>query len=268
MYEQLQQLTEVLRLYGMSQSLAPTLINAEKNGLAIQDVLLELLQDEYQNRQERQLDSRLKLAKLPWDWTLDSFPFKSQPGVNKTQIMGLSKLDFVERRENTIFIGKPGTGKTGLATSLLRLALINGYRGRFYNAQNMLDELYASLADRTTPRLLKRLCNYDVLLIDELGYLTLNDEQINAFFKLIDMRYRKKTTIITTNLDYPAWYDVFKQKDLVDAMLDRFRHYCTTIHIKGPSLRTPMESDNTQTSLESSDKNKLQNKTDQNSLPC
>ena len=257
MYEQLQQLSEALRLYGMEHSLEATLIKAEKNGLATQDVLLELLQNEYRDRQERQLDSRLKLAKLPWDWTLDSFPFEQQPGINKTQVMGLAKLDFIERKENIIFIGKPGTGKTGLATSLLRLALVNGYRGRFYNAQDMLNELYASLADRTTPRLLKRLCNYDILTIDELGYLSLNDEQINAFFKLIDMRYHKKSTIITTNLDYPAWYDVFKQKDLVDAMLDRFRHYCTTVYIDGPSLRTPIENKSTLPASKPGTKNKV-----------
>ena len=76
-------------------------------------------------------------------------------------------------------------------------------------------------------------------MIDELGYLTLNTEQVNMFFKLIDMRYGKKPTIITTNLPFNAWYDVFKQKELVDALLDRFKHYCTVITIHGPSLRLP-----------------------------
>lgn len=90
-------------------------------------------------QQERCLASRLKRAKLPWDWTIDTFPFKQQPGVNKTQIMGLAKLTFIERSENLIFIGKPGTGKSGIAMGLLRLALLNGYRGKFYNAQDMLD---------------------------------------------------------------------------------------------------------------------------------
>ena len=90
-----------------------------------------------------------------------------------------------------------------------------------------------------TPRLLKKMFSYDVLVIDELGYLTLNPEQVNMFFKLIDMRYGKKPTIITTNLPFNAWYDVFKQKELVDALLDRFKHYCTVINIHGPSLRFP-----------------------------
>jgi len=126
-----------------------------------------------------------------------------------------------------------------------RLLLIDknnqGYRGRFYNAQDLLDELYASLADRSTPKLIKRLCNYPILLIDELGYLTLKAEQINAFFKLMGERYGKSSTIITTNLDYPDWYELFQRKSLVDALLDRLKHRCITIKIKGPSLRTPSQ---------------------------
>jgi DNA replication protein DnaC len=241
MMENLKSLLEVLHLRGMAACLDAVLTHAEQEGTAIADVLLELLQAEYRDKQERYLKARIQRAKLPWDWTIDTFPFKQQPGIQKTQIMGLAKLSFIERCENIIFIGKPGTGKSGIAMGLLRLALLNGYRGRFYNAQDLLNELYTSLADRTTARLLKTIASYDIIVIDELGYLTLNNEQINIFFKLIDMRYRKKPTIITTNLDFEAWYDVFKQKELVDAMLDRFKHACTTIHIDGPSLRVPTE---------------------------
>jgi len=241
MMENLKALLEVLHLRGMATCLDALLTNAEQEGTAIADVLLELLQAEYRDKQERCLKARIQRAKLPWDWTIDTFPFKQQPGIHKTQIMGLAKLTFIERCENIIFIGKPGTGKSGIAMGLLRLALLNGHRGRFYNAQDLLNELYASLADRTTARLLKTIASYDIIVIDELGYLTLNNEQINIFFKLIDMRYRKKPTIITTNLDFEAWYDVFKQKELVDAMLDRFKHACTTIRIDGPSLRVPAE---------------------------
>ena len=239
MRERIQALLDQLRLQGMANCLEDVLLRAEKGGMATDDVLIELLEREYQHQQERCLESRLKRAKLPWPWTLDTFPFKKQPGVNKTQIMGLAKLAFIERNDNVIFIGKTGTGKSGIAMSLLRLAVLNGYRGRFYNAQDMLNELYASLADRTTSKVLHTLANYDVIVIDELGYLTLTSEQINIFFKLIDMRYQKKTTIITTNLDFEAWYEVFKHKELVDAMLDRLNHGSTVIRIDGPSLRVP-----------------------------
>jgi DNA replication protein DnaC len=239
MREKIHLLLDQLRLHGMVACLDDVLNNAEQKGTAISDVLVDLLEVEYRTQQERCLQGRIIRAKLPWPWTIDTFPFKDQPGINRTQIMGLAQLTFVERNDNVIFIGKTGTGKSGIAMSLLRLALLNGYRGRFYNAQDMLNELYASLADRTTSRLLRTLSNYDVIVIDELGYLTLTPEQINIFFKLIDMRYQKKTTIITTNLDFEAWYEVFKHKELVDAMLDRLKHGCTIIRIDGPSLRAP-----------------------------
>jgi DNA replication protein DnaC len=133
----------------------------------------------------------------------------------------------------------PGTGKTGIAIALLREACLNAHPGRFYNAQLLLDELYASLADRSTPKLLTQLARLQPLLIDELGYLSLKPEQSNAFFRLMDQRYGRVCTIITTNLEPDQWYPLFNNKALVDALLDRLQHRCITIRIDGPSLRTP-----------------------------
>jgi len=181
----------------------------------------------------------LKQAKIPWGWTLETFPFERQPTVNKGQILELSGLDFIQRAENIVLIGSSGTGKSGLAMGLLRQALLGEYRGRFYNAQDLMDELYASLADASSTKLLKRLATYDLLVIDELGYLTLKPEQANAFFKLMDQRYNRKSTIITTNLDYPEWYNLFHRKPLVDALLDRLQHHCITLRIEGGSLSAP-----------------------------
>lgn len=239
MREKICQLLIDLRLKGMQNVVDRELEAAEKKGTAIQKVLYRLLCEELAYRQQRSMHYRLKHAKIPFDWTLKTFPFNKQPGVQKSQMMSLAGLAFIERAENIVFIGNPGTGKSGLAIGLLRTALINGYRGRFYNAQDLLDELYASLADRSTPKLIKRLCNYPILVIDELGYLTLKAEQINAFFKLMGERYGKASTIITTNLDYPDWYELFHRKTLVDALLDRLKHRCITININGPSLRAP-----------------------------
>jgi DNA replication protein DnaC len=243
MHEPIHQLLETLHFQGMAAKLDDIMAKAEREGAAIHNVLLQLLQEEYRHRQEKSMAYRIQKATLPWPWTLDSFPFDQQPGVNKTQILGIADLSFLERRENIVLIGAPGTGKSGIAIGLLRQALINGHRGRFYNAQHLLDELYTTLADRRTLRFLNQLSRYAVLVIDELGYLTLNDEQSNAFFKLMDMRYNRCSTIITTNLDYPDWYALFKQKSLVDALLDRLRHRCITLHIDGPSLRTPTAED-------------------------
>jgi DNA replication protein DnaC len=237
MRDQLHQLLTTLRFQGMAQTLDRELDRAEREALTPQEVLYHLLVEESRDRQERSLAYRLRQAKLPWDWTLETFPFERCPELSKAQILSLAGLDFVERAQNIVFMGNPGTGKSGLAIGLLRQALLNGYRGGFYNAQELLDSLYASLADRTTAQLLGRLSRYDVLLIDELGYLTLKPEQVNAFFKLMDNRYGRKSTIITTNLDYPEWYELFQRKPLVDALLDRLQHHCITLRLTGSSLR-------------------------------
>ena len=242
MHSELLDLIDRLRLKGMHAALDRELLRAEREGLAASDVLRALLMEELRYRQERNLMNRQRQARLPWDWTLASFPFELQPAVSKSQIMELAGLAFLERHENIVFIGPPGAGKTGLATGLLRKALTAGLRCRFYRAQDLLDDLYASLADRSTPRAIKMLSAIDLLVIDELGYLTLTAEQCNAFFKLMEERYGKKSTIITTNLEYEQWYGLFNRKALVDALLDRLRHRCTTIHIQGESLRTPTES--------------------------
>jgi DNA replication protein DnaC len=130
-------------------------------------------------------------------------------------------------------------GKTGLASAILLRALENGYRGLFVKAQDLFDDMYASLADRSTRRLVDRLSRVDLLLIDEMGYLNLRPEQSNIFFKLMEERYGHRSTIITTNLDYDLWYDFLGQKEMVKALLDRLRHRCHTVTIDGPSLRTP-----------------------------
>lgn len=237
---EIQELLNQLRFKGMAGVLADLLARAEREGWSHQDLLLHLLREELRYRRERSMQYRLSQARIPWSWTLETFPFERQPGVDRTRVMTLAGLDFMERGENIIFSGPTGTGKSGLASGLLRKAIIAGYRGRFYNVQDLLDELYASLADRSTPKLLNKLCRYNLLVLDELGYLTLTTEQMNSFFKLMKERYESgKPTIITTNLEFEHWYDILQPKDMVDALLDRLRHRCCIINIDGDSLRNP-----------------------------
>jgi DNA replication protein DnaC len=174
---------------------------------------------------------------MPEQWTLESFPFKRQPGVNQRQVRTLAELDFIPKAQNIVFIGPTGVGKTGLACGILLKALQNGYRGIFLRAQDLFDEMYASLADRSTRKLLNYLTRVDLLLVDEMGYLNLRPEQTNIFFKLMEERYRRRATIITTNLDYAEWHGFLGNKHLVEALLSRLRHQCHTLRIDGPSLR-------------------------------
>ena len=194
---------------------------------------------QWHRAQENALGWRIERAKLPEKWTIESFPFKKQPGISQKQIRGFAELDFVAKAENIVFIGPTRVGKTGLASGLLLKALQSGYRGRFIRAQDLFDEMYASLADRSTRKLLSYLSRVDVLLIDEMGYLNLKPEQTNIFFKLMEERYRRHATIISTNLDYEEWHNFLGSKALVDALLSRLRHQCHTVRIDGPSLREP-----------------------------
>jgi len=239
MRDKLRALLAQLRFQGMAAALDTELERAEQEATPASEMLYRLLREEAAFKRQRSLVYRLQQAKMPWDWTLDSFPFEQQPSINKAQIKALAGLDFLQRAHNVVLCGKTGTGKTGIAIGILREACLNGYRGCFYDAQELFDELYASLADRSTVGLLKRLSRLQPLVIDKVNTLTIKPEQANAFLRLIDQRYNRVSTIITTSLDLSEWYELFQQKHLVDALLDRLQHRCITIRIDGPSLRSP-----------------------------
>ena len=239
MTDDVEQLLRNLHLKKIAAIIDDELAHADTHQLSYGAFLARLLRAQYHHRQETALAWRIKQARLPEAWTIESFPFKRQPGINPKQIRALAELEFVAKAENVVLIGQTGVGKTGLASGLLLKAIQNGYRGRFIRAQDLFDEMYASLADRSTRRLLNALIRIDVLHIDELGYLNLKPEQTNIFFKLMEERYRRKPTIITTNLDYPEWQAFLGNKALVEALLSRLRHQCHTIRIDGPSLRDP-----------------------------
>ena len=235
----LEQLLKNLKMRKVLEIYDETVNVAEKEGLSYSDLLARLLRAQWHAKQENALAWRIRQARLPEQWTLESFPWKLQPGVSRRQIKGLAELDFVPKAENIVFIGATGVGKSGLASGILLKAIQNGFRGRFVKAQDLFDEMYASLADRSSRKLVNQLARLDVLLIDEMGYLNLRPEQANIFYKLMEERYRRKATIITTNLDYEEWYHFLDNRDMVEALLSRLRHFCHTIRVDGPSLRQP-----------------------------
>lgn len=240
MHDDIDQLCANLGLRRMREIMDRELARAAQTGCAAEDVVARLLREQWQHQQERSLAYRLEHAKIPERWELDTFPFERQPGVRKAQILQLASLDFVADGTNVVLVGDTGTGKTGLATGLLLQALRSGLRGRFIKAQDLFDEMYASLADRGTKRYVDQLAAYRLLVVDELGYLTLRPEQASLFFRLMDARHvARRSTVITTNLPYDAWAKLLDQPDMTKALLGRVRQRCVTLEISGPSLRAP-----------------------------
>lgn len=239
MTEELDQLLDNLKLWRMREIYEEQLRAAEKQDVTYSEFLTRLLRAQWHHRQETALEYRIRRAKLPERWSLETFPFDRQPGVSRKQIRTLAELEFVGKAENIVLIGPTAVGKSGLATGLVLKALENGYRCQFVRAQDLFDEMYASLADRSSRQLVKRLARLDILFVDELGYINLKPEQSNIFFKLMEERYRRHPTIVTTNLAYEEWPNFLGNRAMSEALLSRLRHYCHTIHIQGPPLRDP-----------------------------
>ncbi len=212
MDDELDQLLKSLKLARIRQILDERLAAATAEGASYGDFLRRLLREEHHAQQVRFLEARIHRAQLPERWPLETFPWDRQPGVQRAQIEQLATLDFVGQATNLVFIGPTGTGKTGLASGILLKALFAGRRGQFVKAQDLFDDLFRSLADHSSRRLLDHLVRVEVLLIDELGYLNLRPEQSNIFFKLMEERYLNRLcTLVTTNLDYEEWYGFLGQ---------------------------------------------------------
>src|SRR5438093_4373793 len=224
MTEELEQLLKNLKLRRMLSVYDEQLRAAEKADPSYSEFVAGLLRAQWHDRQESALEWRIGRANLPERWSLETFPYARQPGVNRKQIRAFAELDFVAKKENIVFVGPSGVGKTGLASGILLKAIENGYRCQFVRAQDLFDDMYASLADRSSRQLVQRLARLDVLQIDELGYLNLKPEQSNIFFKLMEERYHRKSTIITTNLGYDEWAGFLGNRPMVEALLRPWRH--------------------------------------------
>jgi len=189
---------------------------------------------------QRRIERRIKESKLPDRKLLSDFDFVFQKGVDKTQIMELAKLDFVDRKQGVIIAGNSGTGKSHIAKALLLLGCRKTYRCRYTTAAGMLRELIASLADDTLDKKLKRYLSPDILLIDEVGFDRLEQHDArnaNLFHKVIDGRYCKGSTMITTNIDFKELGDYLGDPVITTAIVDRMVHHSIILNIEGPSWR-------------------------------
>lgn len=228
----------ILRIPAIAQNYQAIADMAAKSNLSHTEYLAKLLEYELVNKDQRSRNMVLKMAHFPSIKTLEGFDWQSS-SINKTQIMELSTLRFVENHENIIFLGSSGTGKTHLAISLGYLATQQKLKIKFITAADLLLQLEAASYQNTLGNYLSKSINgVSLLIIDEFGYIKLNEKQANLFFQVINKRYESGAIIITSNLIFTKWQEVLNNDEaLTAAILDRLVHHSHIINIQGESYR-------------------------------
>lgn len=231
---------KLLKLNTIATILDDELAEAARKAMPPSELLERLLTREADALTQRRIERRIAEAKLPERKLLTDFDFVFQTGVDKAQIMELAKLDFARRKQGLIIAGNSGTGKSHIAKALLLIGCRQTYSCRYTTASNMLRELLAGLADSTLDQKLRRYLAPDILLIDEVGFDRLEQQEAGKaclFHKVIDGRYCKGTTIMTTNIDFKELGDYLGDPVITTAIVDRMVHHSIIISIDGPSWR-------------------------------
>ena len=233
-YLRLKENLEYLKLKQFSLHLDELI--AERN-TSLVEALLKLTDYEVDTKRINAANQMVKTAAFPALKDISSFDFSFQPSIDERQIKDLCSLAFLENNENIVFLGSSGVGKTHLSISIGIEAARQRYSTYFIKCSNLLENLKKAQDENRLEARLKHYASYRLLIIDELGYLPINEGDERLLFQLIDRRYEKKSTIVSTNINFSDWEDIFYDIRIANAILDRILHHCSVIQILGDSYR-------------------------------
>jgi DNA replication protein DnaC len=210
---------------------------SEKSGASMESFLLELCQLEHNKRHEAKINRLIKNAKIPKDKHLCDFEFKVIPGLSVSTVNRLATGIFMDKAENVLIFGNPGTGKTHLSIALAREWCLTGRKVKFYQAYELVQDLLIAKRNLEMGKLIKRINQYDILIIDDISYVPFDRKETDVLFNLMSSRYENKSMLITSNTVFSNWDAIFKDKMTTAAAIDRVVHHSTILELNTGSYR-------------------------------
>jgi len=226
-----------LKLPTMLKVYVSVAVSCQQDRCDFQTYLLRLAERELLDREKRAAERRIKAADFPVIKTIDTFDFKAQPSINEPLIRELLRCEYIDKKQNVLLIGNPGTGKTHLACALAFAACAKSYKARFYTATALVTELLECREERRLQRLQKQLQRLHLLVIDEMGYIPFSKAGAELLFEIISRAYEHHSLMLTSNLPFEQWTEVFGSERLTGALLDRLTHNCHILEANGLSYR-------------------------------
>lgn len=233
----LKQNLKSLRLSTMGQEIEATVRHAKEGGISHEEFLLGLTETEIQVRSENRQKRRLREAKFPLMKPLETFDLESAPDLDNALFRELATCNFIKEKRNIIFLGRSGTGKTHMATALGIESCQNNYKTRFVTGYGLVNELIEARKEKDLTRVLQKYTRYDALILDELGYVPFSKEGAELLFQVLAERHERGSVIITTNLGFADWTQIFGNANMTAALLDRITHKAHIINCVWKSYR-------------------------------